>query len=142
MTFSMKQVLSGSEILVGVLEEALKAGADSIRLEYEDTGLGVNFFSGELGSLVGIVPRDREQDVLASLIEKAGMVTKAHGEITIQLHGSEHVIDVKEFDSFEMNNFSGLCMKIKAATASEDELDSDSTSLFNSLTQRAFRGEL
>ncbi len=100
MPFSMKQVLSGPEILVGVLEEALKAGADSIRLEYEDTGLGVNFFNGQLGSLVGIVPRDREQDLLASLIEKAGMLTKAHGEITIQLHGREHVIDVKEFDSF------------------------------------------
>ena len=71
MPFSMKQVVFGSEILVAVLEEALKAGVDSIRLEYEDTGLGVNFFSGELGSLVGIVPRDREQDILASLIEKA-----------------------------------------------------------------------
>lgn len=100
MALSNHQIESGYEILVSILEEALEAHADSIRLEYEDTGLGVNFFSGELGSLVGIVPRDQEQDVLAALIEKAGMATNLHGKIRLRLHGHEQVISVKEFNSF------------------------------------------
>ena len=100
MPLSNHQIESGYEILVSVLEEALEARVDSIRLEYEDTGLGVNFFSGELGSLVGIVPHDQEQDVLAALIEKAGMATKLHGEIRLRLHGHEQVISVKEINSF------------------------------------------
>lgn len=70
MPLSNHQIESGYEILVSVLEEALEAHVDSIRLEYEDTGLGVNFFSGELGSLVGIVPRDQEQEVLAASLKK------------------------------------------------------------------------
>ncbi len=100
MVFSDHQIELGYKILISVLEEALEARADSIRFEYEDAGLGVNFFNGELGSLVGIVPRDQEQDVLAALIEKAGMETKLHGEIRLRLHGHEQVISVKEFDSF------------------------------------------
>ena len=70
MPISNQKIKSGYGILVNVLEEALEVRANSARLEYEDTGLGVNFSSGEFGRLVGIIQRDREQEVFATLIER------------------------------------------------------------------------
>ena len=66
MTLSNHRKESGHELLVRLLKEALEASADSIRLEYEETGLGVNFFRGQFGNLVEIIPRDREQEVINS----------------------------------------------------------------------------
>ena len=100
MTRSKHRKESGHEPLVRLLKEALEANADSIRLEYEETGLGVNFFRGQFGNLVEIIPRDREQEVIDVLIERAGMATKPKGRIRLELNGREHVIAVKEFQSF------------------------------------------
>ncbi|MCP4576033.1 MAG: restriction endonuclease subunit S [Deltaproteobacteria bacterium] len=64
--------------------------------------------------------------------------------------GTQKFIALKDIRSFpipvpdirQQSKFSDLRMKIKAVNASEDELGSASDTLFNSLTQRAFRGEL
>jgi hypothetical protein len=100
MTLSNHQKESGYELLARFLKEALEARADSIRLEYEDTGLGINFFRGQFGNLVEIIPRDREQEVIDVLIERAGMATKPKGQIRLEFNGREHVIVVTEFQSF------------------------------------------
>jgi hypothetical protein len=43
---------------------------------------------------VEIIPRDREQEVINVLIERAGMATKPQGRIQLEFNGREHVIVV------------------------------------------------
>jgi len=64
--------------------------------------------------------------------------------------GTQKFIALKDIRSFPIpvpdeksqQRFSSLCMKLKKLKAKEDELNSDSSSCFNSLTQRAFQGGL
>jgi hypothetical protein len=86
--------------LVRVLEEAVRAGVNSIRLEYKGRELMVFHQAGPLGLGASRIPQGLQQDVIAELVKRAGLSRKSRGKVQVNLLGKDYEAVVEEYDSF------------------------------------------
>jgi hypothetical protein len=84
--------------LVQVLEEAVRAGADSVGLEREGGALMVVQYSGNSGLALGPIPEELEQVLVDEIIDRAGLAHTSRGEIQISLAGKDYKMVVDERD--------------------------------------------
>lgn len=82
--------------LVRVLEEAVRAGADSVGLEREGGDLIVVQYSGNRGMEIGPIPKELEQTLADEIINRAGLAHTPRGEIQINLAGKDYKVIVDE----------------------------------------------
>jgi hypothetical protein len=92
-------------VLCGVLEDALRTGADAVKLEYEGSGLEVSFMFGNTGLGSVIVDRELERGIIAALVEKAKLDRRSRGKMRINLLGERHTAVVEEYESFGESAF-------------------------------------
>jgi hypothetical protein len=86
--------------LVRVLEEAVRAGVNSIGLEYKGRDLMVFHQAGPLGLGASRIPQQLQQDVIAELVKRAGLARKSRGKMRVSLLGKDYEALVEEYDSF------------------------------------------
>jgi hypothetical protein len=86
--------------LVRVLTEAVRAGVNSIGLEYKGGDLMVFYQTGALGLGAGRIPQELQQDVIGELVEKARLARKSKGKMRVSLLGKEFEVIVQEYESF------------------------------------------
>jgi hypothetical protein len=91
--------------LLRVLEEALRAGAHSVGLEYKGRDLMVFHHVGNLGLGVSRIPQKLQQVVIAELVRRAGLSRKSRGKMQVSLLGKEYEAAVEEYDSFGESAF-------------------------------------
>ena len=91
--------------LVRVLEEAVRAGVDSVGLEYKGRDLMVFHQAGPLGLGAGRIPQELQQDVVAELVKRAGLSRKPRGKMQGTLLGKDYEAIVEEYDSFGESAF-------------------------------------
>jgi hypothetical protein len=91
--------------LVRVLGEAVKAGADSVELEWEGRDLAVYRFFGNTGLGSVPIPKELQSAVLEELVRRAGLTRKPKGKMRLALLGQEYEVFVKEYDSFGESAF-------------------------------------
>ena len=91
--------------LVRVLEEAIRAGAHSIGLEYKGRDLMVFHNFGNAGIGASRIPQELQQDVIEELVKRAGLARKSNGKMQVSLLGKEYEAIVKEYDSFGESAF-------------------------------------
>jgi hypothetical protein len=104
--------------LVRVLEEAARAGAHSVGLEYKGRDLMVfhNFGNAALGA--ARIPQELQQDVVAELVKRAGLSRKSRGKMRVSLLGKDYEAVVEEYDSFGESAFN-LTLKERKKKAGE-----------------------
>jgi hypothetical protein len=86
--------------IVRVLEEAVRARVNSIGLEYKGRDLMVFHQAGPLGLGATRIPPELQQDVIAELVERAGLSRKSRGKMHVNLLGKDFQVVVEEYDSF------------------------------------------
>jgi hypothetical protein len=86
--------------LVRVLEEAVRAGVNSIGLEYKGRDLMVFHQTGPLGLGAGRIADELRQAVIEELVKRAGLSRKSRGKMQVNLLGKEYEAVVEEYDSF------------------------------------------
>src|SRR5215831_8846705 len=86
--------------LVRVLEEAIRAGVDSVGLEYKGRDLMVFHNFGSTGLGASRIPQELQQDVIAELVKRAGLSRKSRGKMQVRLLGKDYEAVVEEYDSF------------------------------------------
>jgi hypothetical protein len=91
--------------LVRVLEEAVRAGVDSVGLEYKGRDLRVFHHFGSTGLGASRIPQEFQQDVIAELVKRAGLSRKSRGKMQVSLLGKEYEAVVEEYDSFGESAF-------------------------------------
>jgi hypothetical protein len=91
--------------LVRVLEEAVQAGVDSVGLEYKGRDLMVFHFLGNTGLGASRIPQELQQDVIAELVNRAGLSRKSRGKMQVGLLGKDYDAVVEEYDSFGESAF-------------------------------------
>jgi len=91
--------------LIRVLEEAVQAGATSIGLEYEGRDLVVFHNFGNTGLGASRIPQELQQDVIAELVNRAGLSRKSKGKMQVRLLGKDYEAVVEEYDSFGESAF-------------------------------------
>jgi hypothetical protein len=99
------------QYLVGVLEEAVRAGADSVGLEREGGDLMVVQYSKNSGLALGPIPKELEQTLVDEIIDRAGLTDTARGEIQIYLAGKDFKVIVDERDESDESAFNLLLKK-------------------------------
>src|ERR1043165_367 len=82
--------------LVRILEEAVKAGADSLELEYEGRDLIVYHRFGNTGLGAARIPRELQQPVIVEIVKRAGLARKVTGKMKVALLGKNYEATVKE----------------------------------------------
>ena len=97
--------------LVRVLEEAVRAGADSVGLEREGGDLMAVQYSKSSGLALGPIPEELEQALVDEIIDRAGLADTARGEMQINLAGKDYKVIVDERDDFGETSFSFLLKK-------------------------------
>ncbi len=97
--------------LVQVLEEAVRAGANSVGLEREGGELMVVQYSKASGLALGPIPEELEQALVDEIIDRAGLAHTARGEIQINLAGKDYRVVVDERDDFGESAFNLLLKK-------------------------------
>lgn len=102
--------------LVRVLEEAARAGANSIGLEYKGRELMVFHQAGPLGLGAGRIADDLKQAVIEELVKRAGLSRKSRGKMQVSLLGKDYEIAVEEYDSFGESAFN-LTLKVRKKKA-------------------------
>jgi hypothetical protein len=80
-----------------VLEEAVRAGVNSIGLEYKGRELMVFHQAGPLGLGASRIRQELQQDVIAELVKRAGLSRKSRGK--------DYEAVVEEYDSFGESAF-------------------------------------
>jgi len=86
--------------LVRVLEEAVRAGANAIELEYEDRELIVYHHFGKTGVGASQIPDELQEAVIGELVKRAGLSRKSKGKMQVSLLGKDYEAVVKQHDSF------------------------------------------
>ena len=86
--------------LVRQLEEAARAGIFSVGLEYKGRDLMVFHNVGSIGLGASCIPQELQQDVIAELVQRAGLSRKSRGKMQVTLLGQEYETVVEEYDSF------------------------------------------
>ena len=91
--------------LVRVLEEAVRAGAHSVGLEYKGRDLMVFHNFGNIGLGASRIPQELQQDVIAELVKRAGLSRKHKGKMQVTLFGRDYEAVVDVYDSFGESAF-------------------------------------
>jgi hypothetical protein len=91
--------------LVRVLEEAVRAGADSLGMEYEGRDLIVYYNFGNTGLGAARIPKELQQKVIEEIVKKTGLSRKSKGKMQVQLLGKDYEAAVAEYDSFGESAF-------------------------------------
>jgi len=99
------------QYLVGMLEEAVQEGADSVGLEREDGDLTVVQYSGNRGMEIGPIPKELGQTLVDEIIDRAGLAHTSRGEIQIFLAGRDYRVVVDERDDCGESAFNLLLKK-------------------------------
>ena len=99
------------QYLVGMLEEAVQEGADSVGLEREGGDLMVVQYSKNSGLALGPIPEELEQVLVDEIIDRAGLAHSPRGEIQIYLAGRDHRVIVDERDDSGESAFNLLLKK-------------------------------
>jgi hypothetical protein len=86
--------------LVRVLEEAVRAGVNSIGLEYKGRDLMVFHQVGPISLGASRIPQELQQAVIAELVNRAGLSRKSRGKMQVRLLGKDYEAVVEEYDSF------------------------------------------
>src|SRR5262249_33256426 len=86
--------------LVRVFEEALRAGVNSIGLEYQGRVLTVFHNVGSVGLGATRVSQELQQVVIEELVKRAGLFRKSKGKMQVSLLGKDYEAVVEEYDSF------------------------------------------
>ena len=96
-----------------IIEEAIDIGADSIELEYVDSGLEVCYMLGSSG--VGTILADRmlESEIVELIISKAKLEDKSRGVMDWTYLGKRYHILVEEYESFGESAFKLILRKLK-----------------------------
>jgi len=93
------------QALLRVLEEAVRAGAHSVGLEYESRDLMVYHNFGNTGLGAPRIPQDLQEGVIEQLVKRAGLSRKSKGKMQMSLLGKDYEIVVEEYDSFGESAF-------------------------------------
>ena len=101
------------QYLVRILEEAIRAGADSVGLERESRGLSVVKYTGNSGLADGPVPKELEEALVGEIIDRSGLADSGRGEIHLNLAGKDYRVIVDERNSFGESAFSLLLKKAR-----------------------------
>jgi hypothetical protein len=91
--------------LVRVLEEAVRAGAGSVGLEYEGRDLLVFHNFGNTGLGASRIAPELQQAVIDAIVNGAGLSRKSRGKMQLQLLGKGYEVIVEEYDSFGESAF-------------------------------------
>jgi hypothetical protein len=91
--------------LVRVLEEAVRAGVNSMGLEYKGRDLMVFHQAGPLGLGAGRIADELKQAVIEELVKRAGLSRKSRGKMQFRLLGKDYEAVVEEYDSFGESAF-------------------------------------
>ena len=86
--------------LVRVLEEAVRAGVNSLGLEYKGRELMVFHQTGHLGLGAARISEGLQQAVVEELVKRAGLSRKSRGKMQVSLLGKDYEVVVEEYDSF------------------------------------------
>ena len=86
--------------LIRVLEEAIRAGADSVGLEYEDRNWIVYHNFGNTGLGAARIAKELQWDVINQIYERAGLSRKSKGKMQVSLLGKDYNVAVKTHESF------------------------------------------
>jgi hypothetical protein len=86
--------------LVRVLEEAVRAGVNSIGLEYKGRELIVFHQTGSLGLGATRISKDLQQAIVEELVKRAGLSRKSRGKMQVFLLGKGYEAVVEKYDSF------------------------------------------
>ena len=97
--------------LVRVLEDAVRAGANSVGLEREGEDLMVVHYFGSMGQAEGPIPKELEQAVLEEIVSRAGLAGKPRGEMHLKLLGAEYKVVVDERENFGESSFNLMLKK-------------------------------
>ena len=89
-----------------VLENAAKAGADTVELEYGgDNRLDVSYMFGDTGAGGTLITRELEWKVIQIIVEKARLKNRCCGTMEMELLGERRSILVHEYESFGESAF-------------------------------------
>lgn len=113
------------QYLVRVLEEAVRARADSVGLEREDGDLMVVQYSKSSGLAQGPVPKELEQALVDEIINRAGLAHSPRGEIQIHLAGRDYRVIVDERDESGESAFNLLLKKSTGRRKYKESSDSE-----------------
>jgi hypothetical protein len=91
--------------LLRVLEEAVRAGANSIGLEYKGRELMVFYLVGPLGIGADRIADELKQAVIQELAKRAGLSRKSRGKMKVSLLGRDYEAVVERYDSFGRSAF-------------------------------------
>ena len=109
MTTSMPKDANQSEKafreLVRVLEDAVRAGVDSVELEWEGRDLYAYQCLGHAAVGTAPFPRELQGPVLEELVKRAGLGDKPRGKMLVTLLGKEYEVPVKEYENFGESAF-------------------------------------
>ena len=86
--------------LIRVLEDAVRAGADSVGLEYEDRNWIVYHNFGNTGLGAALIANELQWDVINQIYERAGLSRKSRGKMQVSLLGKDYEVAVKTHESF------------------------------------------
>src|SRR5271168_1171387 len=86
--------------LIRVLEDAIRAGADSVGMEYEDRNWIVYHNFGNTGLGAARIAKELQWDVINQIYDRAGLSRKARGRMQVSLLGKNYEVAVKTHESF------------------------------------------
>ena len=93
------------EELARILEESVKAGADSLELEWEDRDLVAYQYVGYTGLGAVPFPPDLQEAVIREIVRRAKLTRNPTGTMLLTLLGQEYEVFVKQYDSFGESAF-------------------------------------
>lgn len=100
--------------LIGVLEEAVRAGVESVVLEWRGSDLLI-FHEDGCG---GKVAKPLTLEVIAEIVKRAQIGRKHKGNMRLPLLGQEYSVAVEEYDSFGESAYT-LTLKKKGKKRAE-----------------------
>jgi hypothetical protein len=86
--------------LIRVLEDAIRVGADSLEMEYEDRNWIVYHNFGNTGLGAARIANELQWDVINQIHERAGLSRKTRGKMQLSLLGKDYEVAVKTHESF------------------------------------------
>ena len=87
------------------VEEAVRAGVNSVGLEYKGRDLMVFHNVGGVGLGASRISQELQQELVAELVKRAGLSRKSRGKIQVCLLGKDYEAVVEEYDSFGESAF-------------------------------------
>jgi hypothetical protein len=99
--------------LVRVLEESVKAGADSLELEWEGRALVAYQYVGYSGVGAVPIPEELQDAVIREIVKRAKLTRKPTGTMPLTLLGNKYEVFVKEYDSFGESAFTLRLNKVR-----------------------------